>query len=267
MSITKKSMIIGFMKKSTPSSPSTSTSPNPTLADQLEEHPMVQWFSNNGLTVVYALLGCALLFMLIYRFYGGSTQSQQDFYEAESSMTELQQSPEDAKASLAKLEKILYRNPDLHAKYDGLIAQALLNLNNVQEALPFAENAIARTKSENAPFFTDFANTTLLIAEKKYDQALQNAKDLNKKITEQTEALKENSLLFAYNLLRIGMLQQQLGQKEEARQTWKQWMEFAKNATEKSSAANMNEGFLTLNQVFIDGKLDLLNYMSHQLQK
>ena len=252
------------MKKNHPNSPEPTIPPHHSLADHLEEHPVVHWFSKNGLSVVYMVIGAIFLLMLIYRYYGGSAKSQQDFYEAESSLQKLQKFLGIA-GRFGTLRTILNAHPELHPKYDGLIAQVLLNEGNVQEAKPFAELAIHRTESENAPYFTDFAQTTLLIADKQYSEALQRAQALSQKMLEQETFQKENRLLFAYNLLRIGMLQQELGAYEDANKTWKEWMGYAEKANQTASAATMNtNGFLLLTRAFSEGKLTLLNYMTHQ---
>lgn len=253
------------MKKQTSPTPVPTVQQPPSLADHMEEHPIVQWVSKNGLSLIYLIIGTIFLFMLIYRFYGGSSKSQQDFYVAESSMTELQEDPQEPQVALAKLQTILKAYPELQPKYDGLIAQALLNGGHVQEAKPFAELAINRTESENAPFFTDFAQTSLLIAEKQYGEALQRAQALNQKMLEQEGFRKDNNLLFAYNLMRIGMLQEQTGAGDDAKRTWKEWMAYAEKANENASAANMStNGFLLLTRVISEGKLSILNYISHQ---
>lgn len=250
------------MKKQTnvPSPPA----PTPSLADHLEEHPYIQWFSKNGQAILYLLLGAVILFVLLYRFFGGSEKSQQDFYEAESSLLTLQQNPEDTQNALDRLQKILKAHPELHAKYDGLIAQALLNKGDVQEAKPFASLAIERTKAENSPYYTDFALTTLLIAEQKYDEALLQAKALLQKMQAQEEKQNDNSVLFAYNLLRIGMLQQQLGAMEDAQQTWKEWIGLAEQSSNRISSGINSNGFYQLNRAFTEGKLSLFNYMTAQ---
>jgi tetratricopeptide (TPR) repeat protein len=255
------------MKKQHPSSSSSSPTipPQPlSLADHLEEHHVVQWLSKHGLTLIYFLLGAFFLFLLWYRFLGGNYHSEQNFYEAESSLIKLQNDPQDSQAALEKLRALLKAHPELHASYDGLIAQALLNEGDVKEATAYAEPTIERTKSENAPFFTDFAQTSLLIADKKYSEALQQAQALNKKIHDEQGARQENTLLFAYNLLRIGMLQQELGKTEEANQTWHEWMGYAQKTNENMTSKRLGDGFLLLQRIFSDGKLSLLNYIAHQ---
>lgn len=239
---------------------STPSPVRPTLADQLEEHPIVQWFSKHGLTLLYVILGAILAFILLYRYFGGRERSIQDFYDAESNMKLLQQQPSDVQAVLSQMQTILSAYPELHPKYDGLIAQALLNERDVNQAKPFAQLAIERTQSENAPFYTNFAQTTLLIAEHQYDAALTQAKELKQKLLEQDSVQqKEMNLLFAYNLLRIGMLQQQLGAMEEAQKTWKEWGSYVEEGSNTHS-----EGFKSLSRAFSEGKLSLMDYMQHE---
>ena len=60
------------------------------------------------------------------------------------------------KETLAKLEKILKRHPELHVKYDGAIAQKLLRSSESGLAQGYANAAIKRMGSFS-PHYTDFS--------------------------------------------------------------------------------------------------------------
>ncbi len=164
------------------------------LASKLEEHPIVQWFAENGKSLLYVLGAGILLFILGYKLANGaSNQSEMDYVQAQNEFNRFQTSEErDAQEdSFQKLVAVMDRHPELHAKYDGLIAQTLLNRSQTADAKKFASSALERTKSENEPFYTDFAQTTLLIAEEKYADALQRAQALQQKNAAISLARKE----------------------------------------------------------------------------
>lgn len=235
------------------------------FASKLEEHPVVQWFAENGKSLLYALGGGILLFILGYKLVNGTgSKSEADFLQAQGDFVRFQESPdrEIQEESFKKLVALLDRHPELHAKYDGLIAQTLLNRSQTAEAQKFAQGALDRTRSENDPFYSDFAQTTMLIAESKYADALQRAEALKQKMLPLvTKERNFGGLLYADNLVRIGMLQQQLGDTKGELQTWQEWKKLAGFSKESSVNEIDPLSFQAINSLYSEGKISLMNYI------
>lgn len=231
------------------------------------ENRLIQWLMQYGRYILFALLGLIAAAGILYRWNAkGNQQAEVDFLNAEKYFATFQGSGKAGKEAiplaerddaLQHLRKILQRHPELHAKYDGLIAQTLLVRNDVNGAKEFADLAIARTASENSPFYTDYAQTTLIIASGQYEEALNHSLALDKLMEEGTANSEIQSFgnpLFALNFLRIGILQQQLGLSNEERATWQKWQELKEN----------NALFASWNQI-AEGQISLANYIETRL--
>lgn len=219
-----------------------------------EENRYVQWVSENGKILVWGLLAIVALIALVYRFaFGYSTSSETDFFQATQAFSTFEQeakTPDEVAAqqdAFYKLEKIIHRHPELHAKYDGLMTQVLIARNAFAQAEPFAKLAIQRTSNENEPLFSEYSQNTLLIGKQNYSEALKNSIALKNQMKEGQE-----SLLFGFNLLRIASLQRTLGLKSEELAAWKEWKQFAQRDA-RSSQKIMNH--------FKDGSVSLINYI------
>jgi hypothetical protein len=83
------------------------------------------------------------------------------------------------------------------------------------------------------PYYADFATTTLLISDHKYDEALKAALALQQKMNDEIAVIPSTSdrsfgdELFALNLLRVAILQQQAGDAAGELKSWQQWKQYA----------------------------------------
>lgn len=210
------------------------------LADMLGEHPWIQWISENGRNLLILFLILISLFFVVYRIsFNSVAKSELNYINAENEFQRFmsEKNPANAKETLNKLTALLIAYPELKPKYDGLIAEKLIADGNLGSDLEMATSAIERTKSENAPFYTAYSETTLLIADKKYEEALKKSLSLN-------ETLNQNNapetLLLPLNLLRIGSLQQLLNLQTEELQTWNTWKAEANNPVFKNLVNQFN---------------------------
>lgn len=240
---------------------------NPPITENLsslDDNPFMLWITQYGRTLMYALLGLIVAGILIYRFYSVHEEKQEaEYWTAEKEFRLLAKPVENNKGpaineeALAQLRAVIERHPALQAKYDALIAQTLLDHGDIKDALPFANNAINRTLSENQPFYSEFAKTSLLISEQKYDAALKSSQALQQKMQELKQKTEQNGqrhfgdTLFALNFLRIGMLQQQLGLKSDELKTWQEWKKLAKTS-----------GFEQQQLLFSEGRVSLVDYIN-----
>lgn len=238
-----------------------------TLLSALEENPAIEWLEHNGKTLLYVFLGLVALLFIIYRMSAGRhAKAESDYLQASVEFAAFQKG--ESKESLERLTAILGRRPELHAQYDGLIAQILLNNGDLSKAKEFANLALKRTSTEDLPYYSDFAKTTLLISEHHEQEALNQALALKKTMqAQQSNQSKFGPVLFAFNLLRVAMLQQQLGLHEEEAKTWKEWKDYA-NASEKSVATSISPRvFETIENQLAEGKFSLSNYIESRQNK
>ncbi len=213
-----------------------------------EDSAFVQWLSQYGSYAAWGALAAIALLILVYRLLsGGYEKAEREYLEADRAFQIFTQNsqgnadPLTTKEALKNLHAILQRHPELHAKYDGLIAQTLINRGEVDSAIGYTNLALARTDSESSPFYRDYSQTTLLIGERHYRDALKDALNLQQKMSEQLQ-VKEHlfgDVLFAFNLLRIAALQQELDQKEAELASWEQWKEFVSKSNDSALAQIM----------------------------
>jgi hypothetical protein len=225
-----------------------------------EDNPTIQWLMQHGRNLIIGILGICAAIFLIYLFTSRNTQkAENDYLTAENTFVKFMGAKPEEKEYLQQLEAIMQRRPELHAKYDGLIAQILIDKGQTNEALPFANSAIARTAEENRPFYTDYAQTTLLISANQYEEALKHATNLQKnlmgQLTSQTRDFGDT--LLAFNLLRIAMLQQQLGLNQDELKTWQEWQKQINNS--KKFAEQFDH--------FQLGKVTLTNYIETRVKQ
>lgn len=247
------------------------------MSNAWDDHPFVQWLSYYGRYILFTVLGLIALLTLVYRLTsGGDVKAETDYFNADNEF-QLFAHPvveeADSAASreaLNRLELIMQRRPELNAKYDGLVAQILIFRGDADSAAPFATRAIARTAAENHPFYTDYAQTTLLIGSEQYHEALKRAQELQQKMaaammhtqTQEGEHPAFGDSLYVYNLIRIGMLQQQLGLSKEERDTWQEWKKLIQEKDSLLPAGRISSATIEEQLAhFTDNKLSLLDYI------
>lgn len=218
------------------------------LSDSFAEHPIVQWISQNGRSLLYALLGLVALFLIGYRLMGGQgSNSAKDYLSVEREMgiflaaERSETGAAQAKDSLDKLTRLLNKYPDLRAKYEGLIAQQLIVRGDVAAAIPLAERTLARISQEHIPLYSQYSQTTLLIEKGSDAEALEQATALQAKVNE-----KDASGLFAANLLRMAMLNQKLGKKNDELKTWQILKETLTQSDNDQLVRALSEGRISI---------------------
>lgn len=179
-------------------------------------------------------LGIAILIALCLFSYWTISKNQQadfsDYINAQKAMDLLREAKSEdlssADGPLSQLKGIIQRHPELHAKYDGWIAQFLLERGNIKEAEAFALLTLNRVKVDHLPLYRDFSINSLLIENQNYEEALQKSLALKELIADQIQTIKNELItdldqdLFASNLLRIAFLQQQLGNQAGEKNAW-----------------------------------------------
>ncbi len=194
----------------------------------IEPNSLYDWALEHGSKLIYgAIIALVLLIAILWFSYGSTARSESQFFETASVYTSLQNGNKEA---LPKISALLMQTPELQAQYDGLIAQTLLNQRNVEEARPFANRTFERTSKDSLPMYQNYAETTLLISSGDHATALKRAQTLQSQMLEEFNETKTRSFgdaLFAFNLMRIAILQQLNGQPEAETLTWTEWKHYA----------------------------------------
>jgi hypothetical protein len=153
--------------------------------------------------IVGASAALAGVFLLIFHF--NSASDAMSYVKAESAFSAWEASPENEKL-YAAMRSAMASVPALGKKHEAAIAQKLIEMEKIDEALIMAQRSLRRVKEE-APFHVAFAENSLLIEKGKVQQALENAVALKERMVVEKKA---GVLLYAYNLLRIASLQREL---------------------------------------------------------
>lgn len=193
----------------------------------LEDHPIFAWLEKNSRTVLLAVIGLALLLGLWYRSAANKhSAAEQDYFHAANAIEALK-NPSKSASALAEIQEILARRPELHAKYDGIIAQALLLDNNLNLAHTYATSNFDRISKEASPLYLAYAKNSLTIGEGKTQDALLNAQNLKSEMDQIGKEVGQQQFgadLYIFNLIRIAMLQHTLNDKAAEARSWEELM-------------------------------------------
>ena len=239
------------------------------LSDSMADHPAVQWISQNGKMLLYALLGliaCALLISKLTNRNGGTVA---DYTAAETAYNKFvkESDPTVRTQEFEKLSTLLKKYPELLPKYEGQLAQLLLLRGNLPLASQYAQGTIKRTAVDHLEPFNKYTKTTLLIGDKNWEGALKEAQDLKiqleKAPIEEVDVREFGQTLYLYNLIRIAMMQQALGKIGEEQKTWQTFKEAPINKTAPYPIeSNVYEQVV---RQLGEGEANLLSYINSRL--
>jgi len=254
---------------------------NLNLEDTFEEHPITDWIVLHGKTFLYALgVGFVLLFIASFWFSRGTSEATTDYYNASREFQLFDKQSlsgtegTSAKPYFDKLNAILHKYPDLHAKYDGQIAQIFLDRNEVSQAKPFAEATLKRTSQDHLIPYAEYSKISLLIAENNIVEALARSIALKQTLATKESSLEtENSsltpppenLLYAFNLLRIPFLQQIAGSPTDELHSWQEWLQY--NTAENLKLMVAPEAIENIAKIFSNDDLSLAQYIEARMKK
>lgn len=177
-------------------------------SDMIDAAKVIEFFYENQKRI---LIGSASVIggVAILIGYFNSGPNAINYAEAESAFAQWKDSPLDEKLYMS-MQEAIKAVPSIGKKYEATIAQNLLNTDRMEEALVMANRSIERVKDE-APFHVTFAESSLLIEQGNFQQALENAVALKEEMGSTFGSSdKGGSLLYIHNLLRIACLQQAL---------------------------------------------------------
>lgn len=220
-----------------------------------DESQIFNWIAENGKNLAYLIAGLFALFFIIYWLSAGNRQkAEHDYLNAYAQYAIFQHSEGQNQEALDKLAAIMKRHPELHAQYDGLVAQLLINEGKMEQADEYIERSLSRISKDRLPLYENFASTTQLIGEQKFSEALTQALELQQKTLNLSPS---ETILIGLNRFRIAMLYQQLGMKENE---LKAWNELRSYLTATPSASSLVKQ-LTF------GKVSLSEYIDYRLKQ
>ncbi len=229
----------------------------------LDEEGILNTLSKYSSYLFYGGIGLFVLLFIIYRFSSQqATHAETNFINAANLYDQVIAGKDAASKTEAinQLLPILQRQPELKAEYQGDLAQALLERGAVDQALPLANETIARVSADQIESYLSYASSSLLIEQKKYKEALDQSLQLKAQ-------LKDNDLLNAFNLVRIALLQQELGDKEGELQAWQEWKRYAGwKGTAPTVKTLDQKAYFVVQNYYGEGGLSLVNYIEARTQ-
>lgn len=172
---------------------------------------------------------------------------------------------------LVRLQKILKNHPELHAKYDGAIAQKLLSSSENGLAKLYAKATFKRI-GDFSPYHSDFSKATLQIADNQLSEALQNAKALKESMekdeafwAKKSDVVRHGCILYAFNLLRIAMLEKSAGTPAGELAAWRALKENAGwLGAQPASKTYDPEAYYLIQENFQNQDISLLDYITYR---
>ncbi len=222
------------------------------------------FFYRNTMYVV----GLSLLLLLFFtlKIYGKRPKNGLDFIMAKHCFMQWEQSSGRQGKPLKELLCLLEKHPELQAEYQAKIAQSLIAWQEGKQAKDLGAQALKRTSQS---YFKKYAECSLLLADKQLDTALELSLSLKEQMLKDSAFLGKGweikgcgAGLFAFNLMRIAILYQEMGMNKLELDTWEEIKEYAisKSLGKKSKVAS--EGFESLVRHFTVGTISLLDYIS-----
>lgn len=245
------------------------------LAEEFTDHPIMIWVNDNRKNLLMIFLATLIVLIVAYRIIANQhSNSEAAYLEAQADFLRFQDltlasvEPAIRDEAFNKLDAIIHRYPNLHLKYDGLIAQTLIIDKKIVDAKKFGMTAFERVSKETSPHYLDFAKITLAIEEGLYPDALQQSKELKERMVAEAERASDDSIkltfgstLYLFNLIRIAMLSEQLGNKVEETNAWENLLQLATGNAPLSKIIDTSEVQATL-AIFTEGKATLWKYIA-----
>lgn len=198
----------------------------PPLIHRLATSSWADWFIMHKRAS--ALLSACLVLIIvagIWMMQARKTREIKDYETADILAEELQKQPRlfDSDSSgdsqlkshnvaLDQFKVLVDKYPSLQKRFDSLLAQEYLLLNQKKDIDPYAKRAILRMKNLGLNEYADFSEVSRLSGLQLHKEALLKAKDLMKRV-------KNDYALGAFLLLHIATLNQTLGNTDAMLQT------------------------------------------------
>ncbi len=232
------------------------------------EGGLPHFFAKHGKNVILGLLAILILSFVIYNVvFRGNMTAESDFLNAPADFYQFQQGGSKASTAYTDLQQILKRQRGLQAKYDAPIAQTFLAENDSAKAQNYIDYTFTRTHNELNSSFYRYAQNSILITQGEFSLALENAKELKQILISELKTSTRQYYgynLFAFNLLRIAFLEQELGNRSGEQNAWHQIKRYtsAKDPTESNVQPALTKAFRQMSAVFQEGQTSLSDYIA-----
>lgn len=216
----------------------------------------VEWIEKWGKFVLLGISSLLLLLLLLQSF-GPKSTPQITYQTAHTAKERLQKGETLQDGDLSRLLDTLSSHRELLPLYQGTLLQSFI-----------ADNELNHAPSDirNAPFsvaglfpWRDFGAIALLIADNQYEEALSASKTLHSLLLER--AKKEESSIFAWNLLRIAALEAKLGNLEGQKAAWQEIAQYVEGNGENKIVEFAQNGFLNLAPFFQEGEVSFASWI------
>jgi hypothetical protein len=244
---------------------STPSLKNFSFDEDWSSHPAIEWLLAHRKILLWTFFFLiAVLILVSWLVTLRALNTENDFFQAQTAFTQFQQAaitPIDnsSDVDLEQVEAIMQRHPELQPKYEGPLAQTLLINGQIPQAKVFIQDVFNRTQPDHLSLYQDYTQTSILIGEERYFEALQQAQQL--KSTLDQLKVEATPILYVFNLIRLAMLFQQTGQPEQELKAWEE-LQNQPQRTEAVLAASqvLKVGQASLNQ-YIEERRHVLAHM------
>lgn len=219
-------------------------------------------FFNWKKVLYYALPALVVFGVVLVKIGSKKGRAEADYVAAHHAFLKWDQILEKNGEDFVNLQTLMQKHPELHTYYDSKIAHNLIALRDAKEAAPYVERTVKRTKQ---PYYSDYAQTSLKISGGYYTDALQEALLLKENLLkdENVWVKGENaSSLFAFNLMRIATLYQELEDTPGELKAWQEIKHYGGWSESSPAAEKIRQaGFQQLLSHFTVQETNLLDYI------
>jgi len=209
----------------------------------MEENKIIQFFSQHWSKLLLGMLAVACVFAWTERFYKShKSQDKQDFVVVGRIYEQFQKGETLPSESIETAEKILHRHPELHPKYDSMLALTFFSQAKTPKALEYAKSLMTHTQKQLPELYQLYAQNSLLISEENLSAAFVSALALDEQLTGQSGY----ETLTAMNLLRLLFLADSLGYENDKQIFWEK--------------LEKHPHFAVIDSIFQEGSLSLNDY-------
>ncbi|MBN2479888.1 MAG: hypothetical protein JXA94_06640 [Parachlamydiales bacterium] len=223
-----------------------------------------------GFFSIIAIITC--LSIIAYRvapLFNTNTVKQE--YLLKNKYESLKETPLRDESKINEIKDLLKKNPHLKPKYEGLFLQTIvMNDQFSKDDSNIAKSAIARVKTE-LPLYGEFAEASILIAQKEYEKALEISKSLKNKMLNDLSFLKEEILpagcvLYSFNLLRIACLYGKLENNKEEVVALDELMSYLKIGSKEKVNENIKRASDLMKKSFKRNNMEIADYIKYKKQ-
>lgn len=209
----------------------------------MEENTFLNFFNKHWSKFLLGILALACIGAWSERYFRKHQQeSKQDYIIAQKIFERFQKGEALEQESLETTEAILKRHPEMHPKYDSLLALAFFAQHNSAQAIDYARASLNRVSDQLPECYKEYATTSLLMAQGNFQAALEKTIALDHKITGKEDYL----ILDGMNKLRLCFLAEKLQATEDTKTYWK--------------ALSHHPAFPEIKSIFQEGDLTLADY-------